>query len=533
MMKLPAWFGAFLALAAAACAMPRERAQAADPTVVRVTGGDIRGVAMDDLLVFKGVPFAAPPVGANRWRGPQPVAPWRGIRDASAVAPTCMQNPAMIPGAPLSEDCLYLNVWRPRGAGARRLPVMVWVHGGGFLVGSPRRFDGAPLARRDVVVVTLAYRLNAFGFLAHPQLSAESGEGSGNYGLRDQIAGLEWVRDNIAAFGGDPGNVTLFGESAGGTSVALLAVSPPARGLFHRVIAQSAAVAFTPTALPVGAFGHRLDTLAEAEAAGAASLKALGADGIAAARALPASTIARACTWPARSADLLVQSRISCRPVIDGQVIRGDVHDIYRDGRYADTPALIGSNADEGSIFVPASDGAAFGDMLQRTGAHADALGRAYPHRDDTERLSAGRDMLRDSLFGWTAWKWAKLQSQRKSGAPVYAYHFDYDAPGAMGLPAGPVHGSDIFYVFGMLEKPTAEQQAMSDLMMSYWVNFARTGDPNGAGLPAWRTFEPGAEQMMRLNPSPGMAATPNLPQIEAMDRYFEAMRRPAGAARR
>jgi para-nitrobenzyl esterase len=306
--------------------------------------GTVSGAREGSLAVFRGMPYAAPPTGENRWRAPLPAASWRGVRDALNFAPACPQNPRpsrLIPDGDLtiSEDCLYLNVWTPAGSLREQLPVMVWIHGGGFNNGSAASpvSSGEHLASRVVVVVSLSYRLGAFGFLAHPALTAESRDRtSGNYGLLDLIAGLDWVRDNIAAFGGDPGNITIFGESAGGIAVSMLAASPRARGLFHRAISQSGG-SFAPPRI-AGEGGTNVPPLAVAERRGVALFEQIGAASPAAARAVPVERILEAAGPP-------VQENLFW-PVLDGIVIPDDQYLLYGAGRYNDVPILVGTNED-------------------------------------------------------------------------------------------------------------------------------------------------------------------------------------------
>src|SRR5688500_15628645 len=298
-----------------------------------VSGGRVSGVVTNGIAAFKGIPFAAPPVGDLRWKSPQPVPAWTGVRAVTSFAPGCVQDVSLAKlfGAPdaVSEDCLYLNVWTPAKAGSERLPVMVWIYGGSFTSGmtSIPAYDGAPLAEKGVVLVSVAYRVGAFGFLAHPELRQESGKGSGNYGLQDQIAGLRWVKDNIARFGGDPNRVTIFGESAGGMSVSMLAASPLAKGLFHRAISQSGGhVGPARTGAIAGAASPPLEV---AEGIGQVFLKSLGASDLAAARQLPAERI-RAAGGPALQGAFW--------PVFDGDVLPGDQYQLYQAKRFNDTP---------------------------------------------------------------------------------------------------------------------------------------------------------------------------------------------------
>jgi para-nitrobenzyl esterase len=495
-----------------------------------VAGGQVRGVAASGIVAFKGIPFAAPPIGDLRWKAPQPVAAWVGTKDASTFAPACMQAAALRqpvqPSRDFSEDCLYLNVWTPATRASERLPVMVWIPGGGFAGGSTSMalYDGARLAEKGVVLVSLAYRVGAFGFLAHPELGRESGKGSGNYGLLDMIAGLAWVRDNISAFGGDPQNVTIFGESAGGIAVSMLAVSPAARGLFARVISESGGSFAPSTTSDEGE--QNVPTLALAESRGRAFLAKLATGDIAAARALTAHAIqsAQGGGWGA------------FWPVDDGVVLPGDQYVLYCQGRFNDTPVLIGSNSDEGALFV--SDGVTSAGFEQRMralyGEHAGRIIDVNPHATDAEALQAARNVFRDSGFGWPTWTWARLQTRKGRGA-VFVYYFDHRTPLS---PNGAWHGDEIEYVFRNLgapgfrkfdatarPAPRPEDVSMSELVSDYWVNFAKVGDPNGSGLPRWPAFTEQDPLVMFLDASPGARPVPNLPQLEALDAYYASHR--------
>lgn len=503
-----------------------------------VTGGKLQGVVASGIASFEGVPFAAAPVGENRWRSPQPVVPWTGVKMANAMAPACLQDTRMAArlGAPtaVSEDCLYLNIWTPAKTPRDKLPVMVWVYGGAFVGGATNwpLYDGTHFAGRGVVLVSVAYRVGAFGFLAHPELSEESGKGSGNYGLEDQIAGLKWVKANIAKFGGDPGRVTIFGESAGGISVSMLAASPAARGLFQRAISESGG-SFAP-ARYANEGGENVPPLKVAEAHGEAFLAKLGAFHISAARTLPAEVLRKA-LGPGLAGGFW--------PVFDGDVLPGDQYELYQSGRFNDTPVLIGTNSNEGGLFVRnAVTPAQFESQVRAGfGAKADEIVAAYPHASDAESLAAMKGVFRESTFAWHTWAWALLQSQKGKGK-AYVYYFDHRTPQS---PEGSDHGSELAYVFGTLGgpglgpagpsgPPRPEDTAMSELMMSYWVNFATRGDPNGRGLPAWPAFGAAAQQAMILkDTSPGAGPVPNLGPIKAFDDYYawrreQAKSRPA-----
>ena len=481
---------------------------------VNVTGGRVAGVAANGIVAFKGIPFAAPPVGALRWKAPQPVQPWTGVMQDAMFVKLFGAAPA------LSEDCLYLNVWTPAKSANERLPVMVWIYGGGFvggMTGIPT-YDGTRLAEKGVVLVSVAYRLGAFGFLAHPALSKESGKGSGNFGLQDQIAGLRWVKDNIARFGGDPSRVTIFGESAGGIAVSMLAASPAAKGLFHRAISESGGSFGPPRFATEG--GQSVPPLRVAEAAGQSFLMKAGATDIAAARALPAEKI-----QAAQGAGL--QAAATFWPVFDGDVLPGDQYELYRAGRFNDTPVLIGTNSDEGGMFAaPGMTPERFESEIRAGyGKHADAILAAYPHGTPGQAAQAGKDVMRDSVFAWHTWAWALLQSQKGKGK-AYVYYFDHRTTRSV---TGANHGDEIAYVFRNLNvggvlgppPPRPEDIVMSDLVSSYWVNFAKTGDPNGPGLPMWAAFTPTDQRAMHFDTKSSARPVPNMTPIKALDDYY------------
>lgn len=504
-----------------------------------VTGGKVTGVAGDGIVSFKGIPFAAPPVGDLRWKAPQPVKPWSGVKDASKWAPACIQDP-MFPQifaapAEVSEDCLYLNVWTPAKTAGDELPVMVWIYGGGFVGGqtSAPIYEGTKLAKKGIVLVSVAYRLGAFGFLAHPELSKESGKGSGNYGLQDQIAGLQWVKANIAKFGGDPGKVTIFGESAGGISVSMLAASPAAKGLFRRAISESGGSFGGARYTNEG--GMNVPALKVAEARGQVFLAKLGASSISAARALGADAIQKGVPPGLGGTDTFW-------PVFDGNVLPGDQYELYQAKRFNDTAILVGTNSDEGALFIQAPMKPAQFEQMVRGGygARADEILSAYPHATDAEASKSAKDIMRDSTFAWHTWAWAMLQSEKGKGK-AFVYYYDHRTPKQ---PNGASHGSEIAYVFRTLSAPGAallagldgaprpEDNRMSDLVSSYWTNFAKTGDPNGPGLPPWPVFSTSDQQVMFLDDAqPGARPTPNMTEIKALDAYYAWRRKNAQAA--
>jgi para-nitrobenzyl esterase len=506
----------FLALATLLCAAASAVAQI---STVKVTGGAIEGVVKDGIASFKGIPFAAPPVGDFRWRSPQPVKPWTGVKKANEFAPGPMQDTSFgaTLGGPqkISEDCLYLNIWTGAKKAGEKLPVMVWIYGGGFGIGmtSTPTYDGTNLAKKGVVLVSVAYRVGPMGFLAHPELSKESGKGSGAYGIQDMIAGLKWVKENIAQFGGDPSNVTIFGESAGGVAVGMLTASPMAKGLFQRAISESGGNMTPPR-----------ESLTKAEEQGKAYLSKLGANDIKAARALSAEAIQKES-----------QGMGSFWPVADGNTIMANQYELFEAGKFNDTPILVGTNSDEGALFARGSTtSAAFEQMIRsRFADGAEALLKAYPHSTDTEATRSNKDISRDSIFAWPTWAWAKLQSDKGKNKP-FVYYFDRRTPVS---PDGANHGSEISYVFGNLGGmgPTPgsngpEDKSLSELIMSYWVNFAKNGDPNGPGLPAWPAFHEKEPATMIFDKSPGFRLHPNLDKIKAFDAYYAKLREAAKA---
>ena len=498
-------------------------------TTVEVTGGTIEGVEKDGLFTYKGIPFAAPPVGDLRWKAPVPVQPWTGVEKADAFCDACMQaSGSMGNTAPVSEDCLYLNVWTPAKKTNDAIPVIYWVHGGGYRGGSTSTpmYDGTGFAKKGVVLVSVAYRVGPFGFLAHPELSRESGHGSGTYGIQDMIAGLEWVKENIARFGGDPSNVTIFGHSAGGAAISLLAASPLTKGLFHRAICMSGG-SFTPlqTSKQTG-IGLGIPALKLAESTGEELLKELGVIDIKAARALSAEDIQN--KLPGGMGE-----GIRFRPAADGYVIPNDLYSLYEAVRFNDTPILLGHTSDEMGSFGRTENitPEKFEEQIKsQYGPHADAILGAYPHSTDAEATKASKDIRNDNSFCWNTWAWSRLQSRNGKGK-AFQYYFDYHPDSPDG---GSGHGSDVPHAFQTLGGPMGESKEedlkLSDMISSYWVNFARSGDPNGPGLPEWPAFSEDDQKVMVFDTAPSARPLPNLDNLKLLDAYF-AWRR--GEARR
>lgn len=487
---------------------------------VTVKDGQLQGVVADGVASFKGIPFAAPPVGDLRWKPPAPAKPWTGVRKADAYASGCMQDPGMLKmmgaAANVSEDCLYLNVWTAAKNAGEKRPVMVWIHGGAFvggMTGTPM-FDGTKFAQKGVVLVSIAYRLGVFGFLAHPELSRESGKGSGTYGIQDMIAGLQWVKDNIAQFGGDPSCVTIFGESAGGIAVGMLSAAPPAKGLFQRAISESGG-SFAPPRVTDGA-GMNVASLKLGESAGENFLKKLGVADIKAARALSAEQIQKVAGGGMGGGS-------SFWPVADGTVLPGDPYELYEKGLFNDTPILAGTNSNEGGLFMRGPITAAAFEKQIRSGygERADVILKAYPHSTDAEAARSSADVFREFAFAWPTWAWARMQSRMGKGK-AFVYYFDHRTPSS---PDGANHGDEIAYVFQNFQgpggAPRAEDLALSELIRSYWINFARTGDPNGPGLPEWPAFTEKDQRVMFFNKESGARPIPNLEKLKAFDAYY------------
>jgi para-nitrobenzyl esterase len=481
-----------LALAAAGALV----ATGAASQEVRIEDGALKGVAADGVESFKGIPYAAPPVGPLRWRAPQPATPWTGVRAADKYGAICMQKVDPkdngVAAGPPSEDCLTLNVFAP--AGAKGLPVMVWIHGGGFVNGSATAalYDGSALARQGVVVVTVNYRLGRFGFFAHPALSAEQkGTPVANYGLMDQIAALRWVHQNIAAFGGDPARVTVFGESAGGMAVNRLMMIGQARGLFSQAIVES------------GVGREKGQTLTQAEATGAAFAAKLGASDLAALRALPADKIIAAGDPQVLSGEL---------PILDGELLTENPAEAFAAGHEARVPYLVGSN----SLEFP-NPGAAMikPKILHLTPEQQAALVKAYGGQEAFDA-----HVVSDVIFGEPA-RWLAKQTASQ-GAPTWLYRFSVVSEKAPKmLQGGAVHASDRQYVFKTLSASTwptdARDAALAETISAYWVAFAKTGDPNGAGRPAWPLYGASDELINFTNDGPVAEKTPDAAPLDAL----------------
>jgi para-nitrobenzyl esterase len=501
-MKRPTWLAIVFILSAAGCYSAHAAIEYA-----QITGGRVQGAVKDGLASFKGLPFAAPPVGALRWKVPQPVVEWNGVRKADTFAAPCIQPWADNPGPnPPSEDCLYLNVWTAAVTAKERRPVMVWIHGGGLTNGMSWETlsHGTKLAPEGVVLVTIAYRLGALGFLAHSELTRESGKGSGNYGLFDALAALKWVQANIAQFGGDPSRVTIFGGSSGALIVSLLAGAPAAKGLYQRAIAQGGA-GFYPRLSLIPRDLSPLPPLEEAAKQGDHFFNSLGVSDLTSARSLSARAILNA---PSYSPGF--------RQTIDGDLLVGSNVDLFQQGRFNDTPILLGFTSDEAGTQPPQL----LVDWMESVIAHSScketqaSIAKIYPRGNDA-KTSMMRYLFRDFYVAWPAWKWARLQSN-KGQNHAFVYIFDVHDPEH---PFGAPHATEYPFVFGNFPKPpTPRDEAVSALMRQYWINFATHGNPNGPGLPVWKAFDEVSQSAMVLGYSSHSQRLPNIEGLKALD---------------
>ncbi len=511
-------------------------------TRVRIDSGMIQGRASADhkIRIFEGIPFAAPPVGQLRWRAPQPVQPWKGVRKTVAFGPRCMQKKVFKVFLDLvfrdngpSENCLYLNVWTPATSANENLPVMFWIFGGGFEGGStsePRQ-DGENLARKGVVVVSCNYRLGIFGFFSYPALNRESPHHtSGDYGLMDQIAALRWVRDNISAFGGDPHNVTIFGESAGSLSVSVLMASPLARGLFQKAIGESGAF------FGAGPKMYVTESLAQSEKAGEKFAKSIGATSLAQLRAIPAHKLMK------ESAKEVAENQFW--PNIDGYVLPQSVYTIFSEGKQSHVPLLAGWNKDEASFALFSAEKPTAENLVKkikaRFGPDAGEALKLFPHATPAEARRSTEALANDYFIVYGTWKWLQMQNQT-GDSPVYRYLFARkppEPPGVMTLDGkvplvklGARHSAEIPYVFGNPEWRKAPCQPVdfkiSDAMMSYWTNFAKTGNPNGPGLPRWPRYDSkDGYQVMVLGPHIHARPAEHRKRFEFLDSYIARYRK-------
>lgn len=478
-------------------------AQAQGPEIVRVESGQLQGVVADGVIAFKGVPFAAPPVGDLRWRAPQPPPAWTGVRSAAQYGNDCAQKPFPSDAAPLgtapAEDCLVLNVWRPADAPAKaKLPVMVWIYGGGFVNGgsSPEVYSGHQFAKQGVVLVSFNYRVGRFGFFAHPALTKENPKGPlGNYGFMDQIAALKWVQRNIAAFGGDPANVTIFGESAGGFSVHTLMTTPAAKGLFHKAIVESGGGRgnITPGRRVSGQVAGGPPS---GEQVGLAFAKSVGIEGedaaaLAALRKLPADTVVSGLNM------MTMFTPTYAGPMVDGQIVVDEPGKIYAAGGGANVPLIVGANSMDIGFSMAKSIDEVYAPFGPDRRAAAQA---AFDPKGTGDVRAVGTLVASDTMMVEPARFVAKAWSDAKR--PVYAFRFSYVADSMRKEWPGAPHATEIPYVFDTVkakygEALTPSDAAMGALTNAYWVAFAKSGDPNGQGRPHWPAYDATGDQIL------------------------------------
>ena len=494
-----------------------------------VETGDVEGVLDEGLAVYKAIPYAAPPVGNLRWRAPQPAKAWQGVRKCDTFGP--MPPQPTRPGRTadmMSEDCLYLGIATPAKSKCEKLPVMVWIHGGGF---QTEWYGGdlwKRLAQRGVVIVSIEYRTGALGFMAHPELTKESKEGhSGNYGLLDQIYALQWVQRNIAQFGGDPSKVTIFGESAGAISCSMLCASPLAKGLFRACISQSGG-SFAPWSDQPRSLG--LDASQKgAESQGVAFMKHLKKKNLKQLRQMDAMAL---CVGNVGFSGFW--------PCVDGYVSCDDQYRLYERGEYNDVPVIVRTNSDEGALFTPGNLKA---EDYQKTvkgifGSWADEALKVYPGNTDDEAWHGFSDCFRDMGFAWPSFAWANLQSQTGK-SPAYAAYLAQ--PSKMSFSQDPrrrgvAHADDIMYLNGhFLDQPQQypAESATAEIIQQYWVNFAKTCNPNGKGLPYWPSFKADEPTTMQFSNGASLIMRPNSEQIDFVERYYKAKREETESSRR
>jgi len=517
-----------IAILAAIAALGAGQALAADPTV-STTSGPVVGESAKGVAAFKGLPFAAPPVGALRWRAPQAPAAWTAPRDAKTYGPDCMQNPFPGDAAPLgvkpAEDCLYANVWTPEAAlpnaskGDKvKRPVMVWIYGGGFVNGgsSPAVYAGDRFARDGVVLVSFNYRIGRFGFFAHPALTQANADGGmlGNYGLMDQIAALKWVRDNIAAFGGDPDNVTLFGESAGGMSVHALLTAPQAKGLFQKAIIESGGgrprlLPALPLTAPAGQRSAEAAGLAFAAKAGVAGTDAAALDAL---RALPAETVVDGLNMATSNTPTWGGG-----PMLDGKIMTREPLQAYKAGAWSKMPVMVGANSADGFFFGGTRD-QVFAPFGARR-AEAEAL---YDPKGDGDIKVYGWAAAGDRMFVEPARAVARVMSAQ--GAPVYQFRFSYVAESQRGQWWGAPHATEIPFVFDTVDARygaalTPADAAAAKAAHAYWIGFAKTGVPVMTGGPAWPRYEAASDRILDFSAQgPKAVADPRKARLDLVE---------------
>lgn len=494
----------------------------AQSLIVKTANGKVQGISNADnsVRIFKGIPFAAPPVGNLRWKAPQAPKNWKGVKKCTTFSASPMQAaPApffcwseefIIPKEPISEDCLYLNVWSAAKSSKEKRPVLVYIYGGGFRSGGAACaiYDGEAMAKKGVVLVSINYRVGVFGFLAHPELSAESGQNaSGNYALMDMIAALKWVQKNIASFGGDASNVTIAGQSAGAFGVNYLVASPLTKGLIHRAIAESGG-SFVQNSLRPNV------NLKGAEELGIKYAKSLNCNNLAELRAKSAEEIQKA------------QSGLSS-PIVDGYVMPEGIYEIFSKGKQNDIPTIVGWNEDDRIGGPPAKAEVFKEQMTKRFGESATDFFKVYPAENNEQAAQSQIAMGRDETFGIQDYIWAKMQSHTGK-SKAFVYNFNRKLPAfTPDTEFGAFHTGEVPYAYNNLltvKRPWEPVDfKIADTMSSYWVNFAKTGNPNGIGLPDWKTYNPTDEQVVIFDKVIESKPLPSKPQLAFWEKYFGA----------
>ncbi len=496
-------------------------AQLSEAQLLRTTveQGEIEGVEHQGHALYKNIPYAEAPVGDLRWKAPVPKKPWTGVYKADKWGnrppqPTDPnQNGNEIP---MSEDCLYLSVETPAQSTSERLPVFVMIHGGAFLTGS---YSGTQesFVREGIIYVSVEYRLGALGFMSHPELSKEAGGLSGNYGILDQIEALRWIHNNISAFGGDPDKVTIAGESAGGISVSILCASPLTKGLFRAAICESGS-SFWPVSDQRGG-NTAMCTMRSAEQSGLDFQKRLGKKNIRQLRNVPFQT-------------LVDSTRMeSFWPIVDGYAITDDQYKLYESGLYNDVNVLIGTNSDEGSMFSFPMPVEAYNERIRTTyGDWADRLLEIYPATNEQEVYFAQADIFRDGSFAWGTYAWANLQTKTGKGR-VYMYYFDQDSENTIlkSRKGGASHVAEMPFIYGYTYnsgRMTDTERHMQQIMSRYWINFTKTGDPNGDSLPYWTTYEQNKPTVMIMREGFHLDNLPNQRKMDFFEDFFRSRRK-------